>query len=283
MYPSICHLGPLTLHSYGLMIAIGFLLALTFSQRDMKKKGIDTEFVGEVGFMALVLGVAGTRLLYIIMFHDEFSWSRPWDWFAVWNGGLVFQGAIPVTFIYVYYALKKRSIPFWPVVDCAIPYLALAQAFGRIGCLLNGCCYGGVTDMPWAIRFPPGRPVFQSQLNLPPMPDGWSHPVHPTQIYSALLLLLICLTLIFLRSKWHPYAGFTMPVYFVLYGIKRFIVECFRNDGNPTNLGFGVITNQQVFALFSLGLGLWLFFFLWRRALRPAIPSAPTGKTKKKK
>ncbi len=285
MHPILLKLGPITLHSYGLMIAIGFLSAIYFSQRDLRKAGIDTQFVGEMGFMALLLGVVGTRILYILMFPGEFSWSRPWEWFAVWQGGLVFQGAIPITFAYVYFGLKKRGIPFWPVVDAAIPYLALAQAFGRIGCFLNGCCYGCVTDAPWAVRFPPGRPVFSSQVNLPAMPDGWSHPVHPTELYSTILLTLICLTLILLRAKWHPFVGFTMPVYLMLYGIKRFIVEMFRGDLNPTSLGFGVLTDQQVFAVFMLILGIGLFIYMrsWPKTPPAPAPAASPPASRKKK
>ena len=286
MFPTLLKLGPITLHSYGLMIAIGFLSAIYFSQRDLRKMGIDTEFVGEMGFMALILGVVGTRILYILMFPSEFSWSDPLEWVAVWKGGLVFQGAIPITFAYVYWGLKRRGIPFWPVVDAAIPYLALAQAFGRIGCLMNGCCYGYVTNVPWAIRFPAGRPVFASQIGLDPLPDGWSHPVHPTEIYSAILLTLICLTLLFMRAKWHPFVGFTMPVYLMLYGVKRFIVELFRGDLNPTSLGFGMLTDQQVFAVISFLLGLWLFFYMkswYKKHPAQAASPAPAAKAPNKK
>ncbi len=284
MHPTILEIGPVTLHSYGLMIALGFLAAIFMVQRDVKKMGLDPKFVSEMGFMALVLGIAGTRILYIVMYPQEFSWSRPWEWFAVWQGGLVFQGAIPVTFAYAYFGMKRRKIPFWSVVDSAIPSLALAQGFGRIGCFLNGCCYGAVSEtLPWAVRFPPGRPVFQSQMGLAPMPDGWSHPVHPTQLYSALLLFSICIVLLLLRAKWHPFAGFTMPVYLVLYGIKRFTVELFRDDNNPTALGLGFLSNQQVFAIIMLLLGIWLFFFL-RSLNKPAeIPMPPSRSASKKK
>ncbi|HPO14901.1 MAG TPA: prolipoprotein diacylglyceryl transferase [Candidatus Hydrogenedentes bacterium] len=283
MHPILLEIGPIKLHCYGLMIAIGFLAAIFMVQRDVKKMGLDPKFVSEMGFVALILGIAGTRILYILMYPQEFSWSRPWEWFAVWQGGLVFQGAIPITFLYAYLEMKRRGIPFWKVVDSGIPSLALAQGFGRIGCFLNGCCYGYVSEtLPWAVRFPPGRPVFQSQIGLTPMPDGWSHPVHPTQLYSAFLLFAICIILLILRAKWHPFPGFTMPIYLILYGMKRFTVEMFRGDLNPTDLGFGFLSNQQVFAIIMFLLGIWLFFFLRSLNRLPAPEPAPQRTNKKK-
>lgn len=266
MYPTLLDLGFLRLHSYGLMIALGFLVALFSVQRYMKLRGVEPQVLSEMGFITLFLGVAGSRLLYILMYPGEFSLLRPWEWIAVWEGGLVFQGAIPVTFLYVYFACRRRGIPFWTLVDGAMPYLALAHAFGRIGCFLNGCCYGmHAQGLPWAVRFPPGSPVFYSQTGMAPLPDGWSYPVHPTQLYSVAALTAIFLVLLLLRAKWHPFSGFTMPLYLILYAVKRFVVEMFRGDNNPTALGFGLLTNQQVFSIISMLVGFWLFQYLrWR-------------------
>lgn len=286
MFPTLLDLGYLRLHSYGLMIALGFLAALYGAQRYLKPRGVDPQALSEMGFIALFLGVAGTRALYILMNPMEFSLLRPLEWFAVWEGGLVFQGAIPVTFLYVYIACRRRGIPFWQLVDAGIPGLALAHAFGRVGCFLNGCCYGQCSEtLPWAVRFPPGSPVFYSQAGMMPMPDGWSHPVHPTQLYSVAALMAIFLLLLVLRTKWHPFTGFTMPVYLVLYGVKRFIVEMFRGDNNPTLLGFGLLSNQQVFSIISILLGIWLFLFLRWRAKQPTAAPAPpsTPEPRKKK
>lgn len=278
MFPTLLELGPIKLHTYGLMIAVGFLCALTLTQRDVKRAGLDSQAISEMGFVALFLGVLGTRILHIILFPDNYSWRDPIGWIAIWNGGLVFQGAIPITFAYAYIATRRRGMPFWLVVDCAIPYLALAQALGRMGCFFNGCCFGKTCDLPWAIRFPMGSPPAYAY----PGSGGWSEPVHPTQLYSVAGLVFICLLLLFLRKQWNPFVGFTMPAYLILYGIMRFTVEMFRGDGNPTGLGGGYFTDQQLFSVLSVIVGLVIFLFLSLHS-KHMIPSAQVEQNGEKK
>jgi phosphatidylglycerol:prolipoprotein diacylglycerol transferase len=281
MYPTLLELGPIKLHTYGLMIALGFMAALTLTQRDAKRAGVDPKVIGEMGFIALFLGILGTRVLHIIMFPEDYSWRDPIGWIAVWNGGLVFQGAIPVTFIYVYIAARRRNLPLWTMVDCAAPYLALAQAFGRMGCFFNGCCYGMRADhLPWAIRFPAGSPAYYEL----PGPEGWSMPVHPSQLYSVGSLLLLCGLLLHLRAAWHPFPGFTMPVYLMLYGAGRFVLEMLRGDGNPTGLGLGYLSDQQVFSIVLAVAGMILFSALYSRANRaPAAPEPANPRKRREK
>lgn len=271
MYPVLLELGPVKLHSYGLLIAVGFLAGLFLAQRDFKKIGLDYKTLGEMAFWGLFWGVAGTRLLYIIMFPHEFRWNDPIGWIAIWRGGLVFHGAVPASFLYVWIGLRRKRIPFWPVADIGVSYLPLGQAFGRIGCFLNGCCFGcRADDLPWAVRFPEGSPVYHAHFPIPSISSpAWSHPVHPTQVYSIIGLLSICLILVILRKKWYPFLGFVMPLYFLLYGVLRFIIEFYRADGNPTSLGFGYLSDQQMFCLFMIVAGIALHVFLWRRGEKP--------------
>ena len=109
MIPVLLELGPLKIHSYGLMIAIGFLTSLFFIQRDAKKVGIDPLIFSNMAYIALPLGIVGTRLAHIIMFPQNYSWNDPLGWVAVWEGGLVFQGGPPVGLIFIYYYLKKKK------------------------------------------------------------------------------------------------------------------------------------------------------------------------------
>jgi len=272
MIPVLLEIGPLTIHSYGLMIAIGFLTSLFFIQRDAKKAGIDPVIFSNMAYIALPLGIAGTRIAHIIMFPEHYSWSDPIGWFAVNRGGLVFQGGPPVGMIFIYYYLKKHRISFWKAADIIMPYLALGHAFGRIGCLLAGCCFGKVTDVSWAITFPKqlndkdqiiGSDAFQAHLvdfSDITIASTHSHPIHPTQLYAFFGLMLLCGTLLLLRKHWHPFVGFTFPMYFIIYGIHRTIVEHFRGDGNPVHM-FN-LTDQQIFALLFSVLGVVLFFIL---------------------
>lgn len=273
MHPVLMHIGPLPIYMYGLMIACGFLTIVFFMQRDAKKIGVDPNAISETGFWTLFAGILGARVAHIIMYPAGYSWSDPLGWVAVWHGGLVFQGAIPAALLYLVWALRRRGLHFWPIADLFIPYVPLAQAFGRVGCLCYGCCYGIRADhLPWAIRFPKGSPAFLEHMHrYPDFPANatQSFPVHPTQLYSVVLLLLIFTILLFARKKYAPFVGFTLPLYSILYGIKRFIVEMFRGDGNPTNLGFGILTNQQVFCVLMVAIGVVLWIYLRRRNFPP--------------
>jgi phosphatidylglycerol---prolipoprotein diacylglyceryl transferase len=282
MLPTLLRIGPVTLHSYGLMIALGFLAALYGVQRDAQKRGIDPQAIQTMAFWALLAGIAGTRLLHIIMFPGGYSWTDPIGWIAIWRGGLVFQGALPLSIAYVYFGCRHYKVPFWVAVDCAIPYLPLAHAFGRVGCFMNGCCYGARTSLPWGIRFPrvpwnfaepaTGSPVYidhcQRFSGLSMTHDHWSYPVHPTQIYGIIGLLALCGILLYWRNKRPLFDGFTMPLYFMLYAVGRFFVEFLRGDHNPTV--FGAISQQQLFCFVYLAIGVALFLILRQYAARNA-------------
>jgi len=284
MLSTLFRLGPFAIHSYGLMIAIAFLLGLHLIKRDMKKRlDIDPDDIGTIALWSLILGIVGARLLHIIMFSKTYSFSDPIGWIAIWKGGLVFQGVFPFVLLYCFYASRRYKIPFWAGSDCVMPYLAMAHAFGRVGCFLNGCCYGKQTDLPWGLPFPrvpydltqtpTGSPVFIDQWS--PYNElanaYWSHPVHPTQLYGVIGLLSTCAMLLLLRKYWHPFDGFTFPLYFILYGAGRIFVEFFRGDHNPTFLG--AFSQQQVFSLLFIAVGVVVFALLRARAKRMAEPA----------
>lgn len=275
MYPTLLEIGPLKLHMYGLMIAIGFLTALYLVQRDVQRGGYDPKIISEMGFIALLAGLAGTRLAHILLYPSDYSWSDPIGWVAIWRGGLVFQGAIPVGFAYAWFGLKQRGLPFWVFADFVLPYLPLAQAFGRVGCFFKGCCFGMRCDaLPWAIRFPKDSPAFIAHaLRYPELSyqtDSWSFPVHPTQLYSAVGLFMIVGTLLLVRKYWKLFDGICLPMYFILYGVMRFIVEFFRGDGNPRNLGWDILSNQQMFCLLFIAIGVVVFVFRYRQRGAPS-------------
>lgn len=279
MYPTILELGPITLYSYGLMIALGFITVLYFIQRDATRCGVDPNAMSDTAFWVLIIGVVSTRLAHIILYPQFYSWSDPIGWINVTKGGLVFQGAIPTAVLFCYWNLKRKGISFWVAADIVMPYVPLGQAFGRGGCFLKGCCHGSrADDLPWAVSFPQGSPAFyahQEHYADFPADATWSYPVHPTQLYSILLLLGMCALLILIRRR-RPFVGVTLPLYFVFYGICRFIVEIFRGDGNPTQTFFGVeLTSQQSFCLLMIALGAVAGLILYRRQGKSAAKPFP--------
>lgn len=282
MWPVLLEIGPIRLHSYGLLVAIGFLCALHFVRRDAARAGYNPEVFTNLAFWLLPLGLAGTRLAFIAMYPQYFSWDKPLDWFAIWKGGLVFQGVIPVALPLIYFHLRRHSIPFLPACDLIMPYIPLGHAIGRLGCFMYGCCYGKPTDLPWGVparrvpwdtALPPhGSPAYMDHLerfsDLSAM-DHWSHPIHPTQIYSALGLVLMCWILLCARRRFRSIPGVSLGAYFLVYGVFRFIVEFFRGDHNPVH--FGNLSDQQVFSLALAALGVGILIFLKRRATKASL------------
>lgn len=273
MFPEILRIGPVPLHSYGLMIAVAFLLVLHLVQRDAERAGFDPKVFADLAFLVLPIGLLGTRIVHIIMFPQYYSWSDPIGWIAVWKGGLVFQGAPPPAIAIAWWFFRRNGIPFWKGVDLVFPYVALGHAIGRIGCFLKGCCYGATTELPWAVQFPriidpdtnliTGSPAFRDHVKRftdITLESTHAHGVHPTQIYSFIGLMAIFGIMLALRKYWNPFPGFTFPMYFIIYGLFRFTVEFFRGDHNPVHI-FG-ISDQQVFSLIGVAVGIAFFFVL---------------------
>ena len=271
MYPIILNLGPIPLHAYGLMMAIAFITALHFIQKDAKNAGYDPKIFADLAFIVLPLGIIGARLAHIIMFKETYSWSDPIGWIAVWNGGLVFQGGPPLAITFGFWYLNKHKVSVWKACDIIFPYVALGHGIGRIGCLLKGCCFGATTNSALGIQFPriiegdkiTGSPAFLDHLarfQEITVDSTHSLPVLPTQIFSFLGLILLFAILFLMRKYWKPFEGFTFPVYLILYGIFRFWVEGLRGDHNPITV-FN-LSDQQLFALLGSLIGLIFFFIL---------------------
>lgn len=283
MYPVLIKLGPVPIHTYGFMMAVAFLVGVHFMQRDATKRGRNPKVFADTALYSLPLGILGARIAFIIMHPGEFSLSDPIGWVALWRGGLVFQGAPVLVIPFVFYYLRRHKVSFLQAADIITPYIPLGHGIGRIGCFFYGCCYGTLTEVPWAIRFPripedttaspTGSPAYLDHLDRfsdMSLTSGWSHTIHPTQLYSFVGLVGICVLLLTLRKRWNPYTGFTLPLYFFLYSLFRFGIEFFRGDHNPVHVLS--LTDQQLFAIvFAVG-GLLLFFML-KSFSKPAEPT----------
>ncbi len=274
MHPTLLDLGPVTIHSYGFMIALAFLMALFMCQRDGPRFQAPKEFVNSVAVGLLIAGVAGSRLLHILMFPASYSWSDPVGWIAIWRGGLVFQGAFPAAVLFAWFYARRKNVPVLGFADALGPYIPIGHALGRMGCFLNGCCYGRVTDISWAVEFPripanpeaqpTGSPAFLDHLRagLVQFEDMTSLPVHPTQLYSVTGLLAMGAMMWMFREWWYPFRGVMICSYLALYGLLRFVLEFFRGDHNPVHFG-GVLSDQQVFSLAFVAVGIALFVVLY--------------------
>ncbi|MCX5711755.1 MAG: prolipoprotein diacylglyceryl transferase [Candidatus Omnitrophica bacterium] len=223
MHPIICQIGPFTIFSYGAAMAIGFIIAVFLARIQARKDNIDPDIIYNVTFISFILGILGARIFYVLSNLGFYSKNIP-EIFMLQHGGLsVFGGLILGTAAAIVY-LKIKKLSIYLVLDLLVPFLALGQAIGRIGCLLNGCCFGS------------------TQI--------------PVQIYSSLLLLSIFMILRFIQDSAHV-RGSIFYSYLLLYSVKRFSIEFWRLD-NP-RIFFGLTIFQLIcIPLFMISLA-WLF------------------------
>jgi phosphatidylglycerol:prolipoprotein diacylglycerol transferase len=243
------------------MVALGFVAGLWTASRRASLAGMAPEKVLDLGPWLIVGSIIGARILYVISYWNEEFAGRPLvEIFKVWRGGLVFYGGfIGACLACILYARLKKA-PLWKLADVMAPSVALGSAFGRIGCLMNGCCYGRECHLPWAITFPSGVPH--------PAPAGI--PLHPTQIYDSLLNLAFYFFLawFFRRRK---FDGQVFAVFLLGYAVLRSLVEFFRGDYPQHYLG-GWATPAHLVSIGIFVIGVVLMLVLSR--LSPAQPTA---------
>lgn len=236
MYNDILTIGSFTIHGYGLMIGLGVVAALLMGDRRSKKFGLDGEQIYGMTFCTVVLGFAAARVLFILTQWERFL-QDPVQ-FLAGNGFVVYGGIIGGALtIYVFCRIKKLDVLAY--LDLMIPSVALAQAFGRVGCFLAGCCYGKETDSWLGVVF----------TNSDFAPNGVK--VLPTQLFMAVGDLLIMMILLWYASR-KPMRGRTSMLYLILYSVGRFGIEFLRNDNRGT---VGVLSTSQFIAVFTLLIG----------------------------
>lgn len=249
------HLGPLTIHWYGVLVAVGFMAGLWTASRRGLRYGIAPEKVMDLGPWLIVGTLIGARALYVISYwHEEFS-DKPWsEVFMIHHGGLVFYGGFIGASLggLIYFFWKK--LPVWNMADVLAPSIALGSFFGRLGCLMNGCCFGRECDLPWAMRYPVDHPTAGAS-------------VHPSQVYDSLLNLALYGGLVWLyRHK--RFDGQVFAAFMLGYAVLRGFVEYFRGDYPARYLGGLVTPAQFISAAILLG-GLVLYWVLSRSAHKP--------------
>jgi len=238
MNPVLFEVFSIPVYSYGFMMAAAFLICLLLILRRCRVLGIEPQQVLDLGLCIIIAGILGARVLYIIL-NGRYYFQHPLEVFLLNKGGLIFYGGLICALLAGYIMLKKRRLPVLKIADLFFVYLPLGHAIGRIGCFLNGCCYGRPAEVLWAVRFPAYSMVGQRW--------GPDNLVHPVQIYSSLANLVIFIILS-LRIGYKKYDGQIILDYLLLYGLARYCLEYFRAD-NPV-----VICGLNVPQLMSLSM-----------------------------
>ncbi|OGP65408.1 MAG: prolipoprotein diacylglyceryl transferase [Deltaproteobacteria bacterium RBG_16_42_7] len=217
MCPIFFKIGPITLHTYGVLVALGFIVGIAFAVYFGKKEGITKEKILDIGFYTILAAIIGSRLFFVFIEYKYFL-ENPLDIFKVWEGGLVFYGGALLVIPVMIFYFKKYSLPLWKTLDVFAPSLAIGHAIGRLGCFSAGCCYGRPTDLPWGITFTDPHSLAITGI-----------PLHPTQLYESLAEFGNFIILLVLR-KHKRFDGQLVWTYVLIYSIARFIIEFFRGD-----------------------------------------------------
>ena len=258
MYPKILDLGPLTIHTYGLLLALAFIAGIWLASRNASRAGINPDSIWNLGLIIIFSALVGAKLLLFIS-DASYYWANPREIFSlatlrssgVYYGGLLLALAASAWF------LHRTKLPGWKVADITAPGIALGQAIGRLGCLSAGCCYGKPTHLPWGI-------TFTNEYSYENVGVPLNVPLHPTQLYESLGAFLLFLYLMRRLAGKH-FPGQIILEYLMLYAGLRFVIEFFRDDERGFVLN-GLLSTSQFIGIITILCSVAVFVYLRRRS-----------------
>lgn len=255
MYPRLLELGPLTIYTYGVLLAAAYLLGLRLAMARAKARGLDSARVLDLGIYIIVSALVGAKLLLLLTDVGTYIENPRELLTLVRAGGVFYGGLIAAVGVAVWY-INRIGLPLWTTCDVFAPGIALGHVIGRLGCYFAGCCYGIPTDVPWAITFT--DPFAAANVGTP-----LNVPLHPTQLYEAGAEGLILALLLLTESKGRSFPGRTFWLYMLLYAVSRFVIEMFRGDDRGMVLMF---STSQFISVILAPLAVGMLVYLSRRA-----------------
>jgi phosphatidylglycerol:prolipoprotein diacylglycerol transferase len=222
MYPRLFELGPLSVYSYGVLLAAAYLAGLRLAMVRARSRGLDTARILNLGICIIVSALIGAKLLLVVTDLPRFVSNGSELWEVARSGG-VFYGGLILALAVALWFIRYAGLPLWTTGDVFAPGVALGHMVGRLGCFLAGCCYGKPTSLPWGVTF--SDPFVAANVGTP-----LNVPLHPTQLYEAGAEFAIFVLLLATEQRERPFAGRTFWLYLLLYGISRYIIEVFRGD-----------------------------------------------------
>jgi phosphatidylglycerol---prolipoprotein diacylglyceryl transferase len=260
VHPILFELGPITIYSYGVLLAAAYLLGLWMAARRARQAGLDGNKVLDLGIWVIIAALVGAKALLFVVEFDQFtsSWQ---EFMTLLRSGGVFYGGLIAAVLVCIYQLRKHRLPLWISGDLFAPGIALGYMVGRLGCLMAGCCYGKPTDVPWAITFTDPAANFNVGTPL-------NQPLHPTQIYESGAGFLILLLLLFIERRGRAFPGRTFWSFVLLYSVSRFVIEFFRGDDRGMPLA--ALSTSQLISLVLFPLSLIMLWYLSRPSRPPA-------------
>jgi phosphatidylglycerol:prolipoprotein diacylglycerol transferase len=260
VYPELFSIGPITVYSYGVLLAISYLIGLWLAMRRAKAWGLDANRVLDLGIYIIIAALIGAKLLLLVVDFNQFRQS-PADLLSLARSGGVFYGGLILAVVVAFWYIAKHRLPFWTTCDVFAPGIALGHVTGRLGCLAAGCCYGRPTTLPWGITFT--SPLAAANVGTP-----LGIPLHPTQIYEAGAELLILILLLTTERRGRRFPGRTFWLYMFLYAVSRYVIEMYRGD--PRGTVFGIFSTSQFISVLLAPLS--IIMLVWLARTSPETP-----------
>ena len=258
MYPRLFDLGPITVYTYGVLLAAAYLFGLKLAMVRAKARGLDPARVLDLGIYIIISALIGAKLLLLVTDFRSFR-NDPHELLTLVRSGGVFYGGLILAVSVALWYIRRAALPLWTTCDVFAPGIALGHVIGRFGCFFAGCCYGRPTTMPWGITFT--DPFAAANVGTP-----LGVPLHPTQLYEAGAELIILLGLLLTEKRGKPYSGRTFWLYILLYAVSRYFIEYFRGDDRGT---VGMFSTSQFISIILAPLAIGMLVHL-ARAKAPA-------------
>lgn len=242
MHPILVKIGPVTIYCYGLMVAIAFLFGIYIARLEAIRKNIKPDLIYDLSFYLVIGSLIGARLYYLAFFNPSIFIKDPVSILKIWQGGLAIHGAILGGIVTGLLFSRFRKISFWKLADLVAPSILLGQAIGRIGCFLNGCCFGVPTESMFGVRFPRGSLPYVAYGGLA---------VHPAQLYEFILNIIGFFALWSMRKR-VKFDGGLFLLYLMIYNCIRVITSSLRGDSFyiwSTNLKIAQIISSIIFVV----------------------------------
>ena len=254
MYPRLLELGPLTVYTYGVLLAAAYLFGLKLAMVRAKSRNLDQTRILDLGIYIIISALVGAKLLLLVTDFRTFA-DNPRELLSLARSGGVFYGGLILAVSVALWYIRRIGLPLWTTCDVFAPGIALGHVVGRLGCLFAGCCYGKPTSVPWAITFT--DPFAAANVGTP-----LNVPLHPTQLYEAGAEALILVVLLATEKRGRPYPGRTFWLYILLYSISRYVIEIYRGDPRGT---IGIFSTSQFISLLLAPLAIGMLLYLGRR------------------
>src|SRR5579871_3476231 len=257
MYPRLFEMGPITVYTYGLLLAAAYLLGLQLARVRAAKRGLDANRILDLGIYIIISALVGAKLLLLVTDWSSFK-ADPRELLTLARSGGVFYGGLILAVIVALWYIVRAGLPLWTTCDVFAPGIALGHVIGRFGCLFAGCCFGKPVSQAhwWTVTFT--DPFAASNVGTP-----LGVPLYPTQLFEAGAELIILFLLLWSERKGRSFAGRTFWLYMLLYAISRFIIEFYRGDDRGM---VGMFSTSQFISLLLAPLAVFMLFWLSRTA-----------------